>query len=255
MWSGFRRAKELYTSSGGRIPSRGFCRSQPLAQREGVGWCFKVGQAVFPFPGYRAFGDTKHPYKEWIVCLPVVVFGGKPSFAPNLSTAHGQMDGGVDCYSLGESTCVRGQGEGPSVAPALPHAVVLEVGRTFRPLLRTWPQFSRTHPPTPTQHNPTRVWLKLRTSLYEAQIGLGARLVSANPPPPPCASLAPTPPPAPRWRPPPPPPVRLISAKPLVHLVSANPPPPPPVRLVGTPPCASLVPTPPRVATRGCVTW
>ena len=28
------------------------------------------------------------------------------------------------------------------------------------------------------------VWLKLRASLYEAQIGLGARLVSANPPPP-----------------------------------------------------------------------
>ena len=39
------------------------------------------------------------------------------------------------------------------------------------------------------------VWLKLRASLYEAQIGLGARLVSANPPPP-------------------------------VRLVSANPPPP-----------------------------
>ena len=39
------------------------------------------------------------------------------------------------------------------------------------------------------------VWLKLRASLYEAQIGLGARLVSAKLPLPPCASLAPNPPP------------------------------------------------------------
>ena len=52
----------------------------------------------------------------------------------------------------------------------------------------------------------TSVWLKLRASLYEAQIGLSARLVSAIPPPP------------------------------HVHLVSANPPPPP---------YASLAPTPP----------
>ena len=29
----------------------------------------------------------------------------------------------------------------------------------------------------------TSVWLKLRASLYEAQIGLGVRLVSAKPPP------------------------------------------------------------------------
>ena len=40
------------------------------------------------------------------------------------------------------------------------------------------------------------VWLTLRASLYEAQIGLGARLVSAEPPSP-CASLAPNPPHAP----------------------------------------------------------
>ena len=62
------------------------------------------------------------------------------------------------------------------------------------------------------------VWLKLRASLYKAQIKLGARLVSANPPPPP------------------------------VRLVSAKLPPPPPVRLVSAkppPPCASLAPTPP----------
>ena len=41
-------------------------------------------------------------------------------------------------------------------------------------------------------HGPTRVsvWLKLRASFYEAQIGLGARLVSANPPPPPPGSTA-----------------------------------------------------------------
>ena len=61
------------------------------------------------------------------------------------------------------------------------------------------------------------VWLKLRASLYEAQNGLGARLVSANPPPPPCASLAPTPPP-----------VRLVSAKhPPCALLARQPPPPP----------------------------
>ena len=65
------------------------------------------------------------------------------------------------------------------------------------------------------------VWLKLRASLYEAQIGLGARLVSANSPPLPCASLAPTPPP---------PPVRLVSAK------------------LPPPPCASLAPNPPPCA-------
>ena len=54
------------------------------------------------------------------------------------------------------------------------------------------------------------VWLKLRASLCEAQIGLGARLVGANPPPPP------------------------------VRLVSALPPPPPP--------CASFAPNPPLCA-------
>ena len=39
------------------------------------------------------------------------------------------------------------------------------------------------------------VRLKLRASLYEAQMGLGAHLVSAKHPPPPCASLAPNSPP------------------------------------------------------------
>ena len=31
---------------------------------------------------------------------------------------------------------------------------------------------------------PQSVWLRVRASLYEAQIGLGTRLISANPPPP-----------------------------------------------------------------------
>ena len=45
------------------------------------------------------------------------------------------------------------------------------------------------------------VWLKLRASLYEVQIGLGARLLSANPPPPPMRLISaklPPPPHAPR---------------------------------------------------------
>ena len=75
------------------------------------------------------------------------------------------------------------------------------------------------------------VWLKLRASLYEAQIGLGARLASTKPPPPraPRQCQPPPPPPCASSAPPPPPPVRLVSA---------NPPPPP---------CASLAPnSPPR---------
>ena len=64
-----------------------------------------------------------------------------------------------------------------------------------------------------TDNQNVSVWLKLRASLYEAQNGLGARLVSANPPPPP-VRLVSAPLRAPRQRQTPRPPMRLGSAKP-----------------------------------------
>ena len=77
------------------------------------------------------------------------------------------------------------------------------------------------------------VWLKLRASLYEAQTGLGAGVVSANPPPP----------------------VRLVSAK-TPPCASSVPNPPPCVSLAPNPPppsCASLPRHPPPLCTALCV--